>query len=697
MHPAFANRELSWLAFNARVLEEAQLPSNPLLERARFLAIVSSNLDEFFMVRVGKAMRRLQQEPAWRDPCGLGAKQLLRQIRRGARRQTARQYALWQNHLLPQLQSHGIDILHAQDLTPQQTDWLANYFTAQILPVLTPRAIAIGRPFPLLASRRIYIACTVRSEKGGLPQLSLVPVPASLPRLVSLPSGAGRWRGILLEEAIRLHLPQLFLHMRIDASLCLRLTRNADFLIDALTPGELVDQMRRNIKRRSIGDIVRLETARDADSGLLQAILSALALRPSSIQRVDGPLDLTFLGKQLHGLNGFDALRYPDLVQKSHPRLAQPQSIFRSIREGDLFFHHPYDSFEPILRLVRDAANDPQVLAIKQTLYRISSKSPLIPALIQAARNGKQVTVLIEVRARFDEENNLNWCKALEGAGCNVLYGVPRWKTHSKITLIIRREGGRLRHYVHVGTGNYNDLTAKAYADFGILTCDAQLGLDAASFFHMVTGYAHTPPLKGLIASPFGLRTELTRRIQAEEAHARHGQPAAIVLKVNSLSDPDIIACLYRAAAAGVKVSLIVRGICTALVPAHGYFRVISIVGRFLEHARAFWFYNGGAPQAFIASADLMRRNLDQRIELAAPVKDEEIAQRLARLLALELSDNCNAWALQPDGSWTRRPCQSPRVDIQAALLCGDIPAVDTLAAFGLSSSHAMNGASEIS
>lgn len=683
----YINRELSWIRFNGRVLAEAANPDNPPMERVRFLSIVSSNLDEFFMVRVGKLERKVDIGRMEPDPAGLTPKAQLSAIRRAVRKQVAAQYEEYNQRLLPALRQSGFALLTPAALTRAQKNWLSQYYDAQIMPVLTPRLISGNQAFPLLAGRRLYIAVLLQSDKGGPPQLSLVPIPSQLKRVVMLPMGEGTARGILLEDVVGMFFGRLFPHMSHLGHTALRLTRNTDFVMDPDSADSLIVEMQKNIKRRSYGKIVRLELPRRCPGSLRNRLMAALEADRSILITVDGPLDLTFLMKHVAGLPGFDEQRYTPFAPATDERLAVQESIFRTIRGGDLFFYHPYDSFDPILRFVREAADDPNVLAIKQTLYRISSRSPLIPALARAAQKGKQVTVLIEVRARFDEESNINWCRSLEKAGCHVIYGVPKWKTHSKITLVVRQEADGLRQYVHLGTGNYNDSTAKMYTDMGILTCDRTIGEDAGAFFNIVTGQQYIYPLRELIVSPYAMRRELILRVRREAAAAKAGLPSAVVIKVNSLSDPEMIREVQEAAEAGVPVTMLVRGICCARIPTNDNLRVFSIVGRFLEHPRVFMFHNGGDRQVFISSADWMPRNLNKRIELMNPVKDPAIKERIARILALELSDNRKRWQLARSDAYRRVDTAAEPVHAQEMLLSRALPeSIDMDTVFRVSS-----------
>lgn len=665
----YTNRELSWLNFNTRVLEEAAREELPLLERAKFLAIVSSNLDEFFMVRVGKLERKADAGENTPDPAGMLPRQQLRAIRKSSGQQVKRQYELYNEQLLPGLAEKGIRLLGLEDITGEQRTWLSAYFDAQVMPVLTPRVINPSHPFPLLAAKRIYLAVHLQSDKGGLPQLCLVPVPDKLKRLVYLPADAGQVNVMLLEDVILLHLERLFPYQEPLGAMPLRITRNTDFVMDIDRADNMIEEMRKSLKRRSYGKIVRIEWPRRPNPRIAAHLKKVLEAGREIIREVDGPLDLRFLLRQLYSVPGFDGLRHPSFEPKLNSRFLQAQSIFHTIRDGDIFVHHPYDSFEPVLRFVREAAEDPRVLAIKQTLYRVDAKSSLVPSLARAAQLGKQVTVLVEVRARFDEENNINWCKILEAAGCHVLYGVPRWKTHSKITLVVRRESDGLRHYMHIGTGNYNSVTAMQYTDMGIFTCDRGLGEDASAFFNVITGYSYTYPMKELIISPYTTKQEFIQRLRQETDNAAIGLPSRFRAKMNSLSDPEMIDAIYEAADGGVKVELLVRGICCLRVGGHVNIEVRSIVGRFLEHSRIYIFDSGGSPQCFISSADLMRRNLDKRVELTAPVKDPVISTGVIRLFDRMWEDNTHTWRLGESGSYERVSEEMPPVDIQQELL----------------------------
>ena len=677
-HGTFTNRELSWLKFNGRILSEAVNPDNPLLERARFLSIVSNNLDEFFMVRVGKLERKKDLGMAGRDPAGLTPEEQIRLIRKAVQEQVRCQYHILNHNLLPDLAENGIELLAPDELQLEQKHWLSQYFDAQVLPILTPRTINPQHLFPILAAKTLYIAVLLQSGKIGPPQLAVIPVPRSLRRVILLPMGVGKARGVLLEDLISLFLPRLFLDTVPLAQMALRITRNTDFAMNLDDVDNLLSEMNKNVQRRSYGKIVRLEIRAGSNRKLLGMLREAMWVEDEALVEVDGPLDLRFFMRQLCGLPGFDRLRFAPYTPRIHQRLLTHESIFRTIRGGDLFFHHPYDSFDSIVRFLSESAKDPEVLAIKQTLYRVSSNSPMIDALARAAQNGKQVTVLIEVRARFDEEHNIAWSKALEKAGCHVLYGVPRWKTHSKITLVVRREATGLRNYIHFGTGNYNDVTARFYTDMGIMTCDRQLGEDAAAFFNLILGYNYTFPMKEMIASPYGFREAMAEKIRLEETNARQGRKCGITMKMNSLSDPEMIEALLSAAHAGVPVKLMVRGICCLNCKERKNIQIYSVVGRFLEHPRIYAFENDGSPELYLSSADLMTRNLDKRVELTVPVKDGRIREQILSILRLGFLDNRKAWRLVSGNRYERIPRAEPAVNAQEMLILSPDPLLDT-------------------
>lgn len=666
------NRELSWLQFNRRVLEEAANPDNPLLERGKFISICSTNLDEFFQVRIGSLYRDVSAGSKKPDPSGLTPRQQLDVVFPAVREQVKRQYELLNDEYLPELAKAGILLLKKDDLTGEQRQWLSHFFDAQLQPLLTPRAIDDRRPFPLLAAKSLHLALLLPPRfRAGTPRMALIPLPTSLPRVTLLPMGPGDVRGVLLEDVVSLFAARLFDNVKPLAVMPFRITRNTDFLYNDSDADALIVEMRKNLKKRKWGRVLRLEIPSGSDARLLSRLKKYLDVAEEGIFALPGPLNLDFFMKQLSSLPGFDALRFPPFEPRIPPCFRAEGSIFRAIRKGDILLNHPYDSFEPVVRFICEAAEDPNVLAIKQTLYRVSGKSPIVAALGRAAQSGKEVTALIEVRARFDEENNINWCLALEKAGCHVFYGVPKLKTHSKITLVIRKEGSGLRRYVHLGTGNYNDVTATLYTDMGLFTCDEAIGRDAGMFFNTVTTFTESAPMEKLVAAPQHLRDRLTELIKRERRNAQAGLPARITAKLNALVDPGIIRQLYKAADAGVEIDLIVRGICCLKTGGRDNLRVRSIIGRLLEHTRAFVFENGGEKEVYLSSADWMPRNLDKRVELMFPIEDPALQDRIVASLRDELNDNAKAWVMKKSGKYKRVERTHPLFNSQEARILG--------------------------
>ena len=644
----YTNRELSWLDFNARVLEEAYEKENPILERCKFLAITASNLDEFFMVRVAGLQEQVRSGYKEPDPAGLTPSAQLRRLEEAVHAFVERQYNCFARSLLPQLKKQGITLPGTEELTPDQRDFIAEYFEKVLFPVLTPLAVDRSRPFPMLSNKSLNLG--LRLKKDGETAFAVVQVPSILPRLVELPSEKGR-AFILQEALLSLHLGDLFELHDIDAAASFRVTRNGDLSIDEEAE-DLLIEIQQSIKKRKRGKPVRLELSRHCDRELREFLTEMLHVDERDIYEVPGPLDLTFCFK-LSGLD--DRLRLPPVTPVTPADFWGVADPFEAIRERDRFVHHPYESFDCVVDFVRRAAEDPDVLAIKQTLYRVSGQSPIIAALMKAADNGKQVTVLVELKARFDEENNIHWALKLEEAGCHVLYGLAGLKTHCKILLVVRREEDGLRRYLHLGTGNYNDSTARLYTDMGMFTCRESYGADASSLFNVLTGYSRPPQYSRLVAAPEGMRPFFYRMIEKEIQNASHGLPSGIFAKVNSLVDPAVIARLYEASQAGVPVTLVVRGIC-CLVPGlpgiSSHIRVFSIVGQLLEHSRIFRFENGGNSKLYLGSADLMPRNLDRRVELLFPVEDEDIRRRVDEAIGLFLADTVNARELHADGTY---------------------------------------------
>ena len=549
-----------------------------------------------------------------------------------------------------------------EELTPEEASYVDSYFQTNVYPVLTPMAFDSSRPFPLIRNKTLNIAALLKKKNGdGEMEFAMVQVPSVLQRIVELPEqinedGTKQRVVMLLEEIIERNMPSLFLNYDIIASHPFRIMRNADLSIDEEEAVDLLEEIQKQLKKRQWGEAIRLEIESDVDKRLLKIIKKELLISSQDIFSIAGPLDLTFLMK-MYGLDGFEHFKTRKYRPQPVPALMNEDDIFTNIRRGDILLHHPYQSFDPVVDFVRSAARDPEVLAIKQTLYRVSGNSPIIAALAEAADNGKQVSVLVELKARFDEENNINWAKMLEKAGCHVIYGLVGLKTHSKITLVVRMEEDGIRRYVHLGTGNYNDSTAKLYTDCGILTCDPQIGEDATAVFNMLSGYSEPKAWNKLAVAPLWLRTRFLRMIRRETAHAREGRQGRIMAKMNSLCDKEIITALYEASCAGVEIELVIRGICCLRAGVPGlseHISVRSIVGNFLEHSRIFYFLNDGSPEVYMGSADWMPRNLDRRVEIMFPVEDEGLKEKVIHILEVELEDNVKAHILQPDGTYEK-------------------------------------------
>lgn len=646
----YINRELSWLAFNERVLEEAYEHENPMLERVKFLAITASNLDEFFMVRVAGIREQVRAGIKKSTPDGMNPSEQLKAISEQAHAFYKKQYNCLSHALLPSLRKNGISILKYGELNGEQRKYIYKYFNRSIFPVLTPLAIDRSRPFPLLLNRSVNLA--VRLKQGRDTHFAVVQVPAILPRFTELPSEDGRAL-ITLEDIIIAFLPKIFDSHEVKAVSLFRITRNADLTIDEEAV-DLMEEIQKSIKKRKRGRPVRLEINTKCDREIRNFLIQMLDVREADIYKCAGLLDLTSLFK-LSDLKGEDDLKLEPMKSAAPRDFFDCDDIFASIRERDRFVHHPYESFDCIVKLISDAAKDPDVLAIKQTLYRVSGNSPVIGALMKAAENGKQVTVLVELKARFDEENNINWARKLEQAGCHVIYGLTGLKTHCKILLVVRREEDGIRRYLHLGTGNYNDSTAKLYTDMGVFTCREEFGEDATLLFNLLTGFSSPPEYSRFITAPDNMRKFFEDKINNEITAAKKGEPCGIVVKVNSLLDEKIIRLLYKASCAGVPIKLIVRGICSLVSGVRGIsenIEVHSIVGRFLEHSRIFFFVNGGNPEYYLGSADWMPRNLDRRVELVFPVEDENIRKRLEYVLATLWNDTINTRIQLPNGSY---------------------------------------------
>ena len=655
----FTNRELSWLAFNKRVLSEAKDNHLPLMERLKFLSITASNLDEFFMVRVASLKDQVNAGYTKKDIAGMTSKEQIDAILKETHKFTTAQYNTYNRSFLPSLKKNGLKIVtEFEKLTEEQADDVDNYFQKEVFPVLTPMAVDSSRPFPLIRNRSLNIgALLMDKKKKGTIDFATVQVPSVLPRVVTIPTdGDNCTTVILLEQIIEKNIQKLFLNYRVLCQAPFRVMRNADLSIDEDEAADLLIEIEKQLKKRQWGEAIRLEVEDNIDKRLLKTLRKELNLSEDAIFKINGPLDLTFLMK-VYDIEGFDHLKEPKYIPQQPKMLDASRDLFEQIREHDILLHHPYETFDPVVNFVKKAASDPNVLAIKQTLYRVSSHSPIIASLAQAAENGKQVSVLVELKARFDEENNIVWAKKLEKAGCHVIYGLVGLKTHSKITLVVRKEEDEIRRYVHLGTGNYNDSTAKLYTDMGMFTSKTRYGEDATAVFNMLSGYSEPLVWNKLSLAPLWLRGKFLSLIEREKEHAKNGRPARIIAKMNSLCDPGIIEALYDASEAGVEIDLIVRGICCLRAGIKGlseHIRVRSIVGTFLEHSRIFYFENNGNAEYYMGSADWMPRNLDKRVEILFPVEDPILQEEIYHILHIQLSDTKKAHLLMPDGHYVK-------------------------------------------
>ena len=677
----FYNRELSWLLFNRRVLEEAKDSSLPLFDRLKFLSITSSNLDEFFMIRVASLKDMVQVKYNKKDISGMTPAEQLAAINERTHLFVKDQYDIFNRSLIPALEKEGVHVLsHYENLSDKQSKYVDRYFTDEVYPVLTPMAVDSSRPFPLIRNKTLNIGAILRMKKdkaaGGQfrdlylshgnkkkgadsndTDFATVQVPSVLPRFVEIPSEQkGEKTFILLEQIIEKNIGKLFVNYEIESVFPYRIMRNADLSIEEDEAADLLIEIERQLKKRQWGQAIRLEVEAGMDKRLLKKLRQELKIKEDDIFKINGPLDLTFLMK-LSGLEGYDKLRTPKYTPQPAKWLNGEDHLFDQIRDHDVLLHHPYETFDPVVDFVKQASKDPNVLAIKQTLYRVSSHSPIIASLAAAAENGKQVTVLVELKARFDEENNIIWARKLEQAGCHVIYGLVGLKTHSKITLVVRKEEDGIRRYVHLGTGNYNDSTAKLYTDMGLLTCRKAIGEDATAVFNMLSGYSEPAFWNKLAIAPIRLRDRFTQLINREKEFAKKGKKAFIRAKMNSLCDAGIISSLYEAAAAGVKIELVVRGICclkTGMPGISENITVRSIVGDFLEHSRIFHFYNNGFEEVYMGSADWMPRNLDKRVEILFPVEDDALKAEVIHILDIQLADNEKARILQKNGTYRR-------------------------------------------
>jgi polyphosphate kinase len=685
----YINRELSWLDFNARVLTLAEDTKRPLMERAKFLAIFSNNLDEFYMVRVAELKRRMQTGLPLRTADGMSIREQLAQITERTAELVARHAHCFEDVVWPELTDAGVEIVHWEELDSNERDRMRDYFRSQVFPVLTPLAVDPVHPFPYISGLALNLAVVARDPDGGPEFFARVKVPNNVPRLI-LVSGDPRVRVryLPLEDLIAAHLGGLFSGMRIVEHHVFRVTRNAELEVDDDRDEDLLQALERELARRRFGPPVRLEVASTMSDHVLELLVRELDMDPGDVLRVPGVLDLT----ALWGL--YDDVDRPDLKDKpfvpaTHPRFLESEpthvlgggetsgrrSVFAMLRDGDVLVHHPYHSFSTsVQRFIEQAAGDPDVLAIKQTLYRTSGDSPVIDALVDAAEAGKQVVVIVEVKARFDEQANIGWARTLEKAGCHVVYGLVGLKTHCKIALVVRREGNQIRRYAHIGTGNYHPKTARAYEDLGLLTADPEIGADLTDLFNMLTGYSRQTAYRRLLVAPYGVRSGLIARIEAQTELAKAGEPALVQIKCNALVDEETIDALYRASAAGVRVECVVRSMCALRPGVPGLsenIRVRSILGRFLEHSRIYRFGIGDATEVWIGSADIMHRNLDRRVEALVRVTDADAQASLDRLLTRAMSDQTIAFELQPDGSWIQPTGAPDATLLQEALLGG--------------------------
>ncbi len=648
----YFNRELSWLKFNERVLREAEDPSLPILERLKFSAIFSSNLDEFFMVRVASIKEQINIGYQEMDPSGHTPEEIFRKINKEVKELIEKQYIINQK-CIKDLTKAGIEIIKQDQYTKEIIDQLKHYFVVQVFPVLTPMAVDFSRPFPLVSNKNMYIAVKLMVENNI--KLALVQVPSVLNRLVQFES-SGNIYYVLLEDIIMQFIDQLFVGHEIIATSTFRITRNGDLHLIEDDADDLLMVIEEAIKLRKWGEAIRLEISEGCDPWLLEVLTKSFHLEQNQVYHIKGTMDMTMLFK-FRPQKKFSQLKEKPYKPKKMSFM-EKKNIFKSIRDGDIFLHHPYESFDYIVEFIKKASKDPRVLAIKQTLYRVSGESEIVKALAEAADRGKQVTVLVELMARFDEENNINWAKKLEQRGVHVIYGIYGLKTHSKITLIVRREMKKIRRYVHLGTGNYNDQTAKLYTDMGLLTCKESFGSDASIFFNMVSGFTNAVYSHTLTVAPYDLRQKFYALIDREIKHAQNGKKGLIIAKMNSLVDKGIVDKLYEASSQGVKIKLIVRGICTLIPGIEGLsenIKVISIVGEFLEHSRIYYFNNNNRPETYLSSADWMTRNLNRRIEILFPIEDKQIAERIYNILDLYLRDNRKAWQLLNDGTYEKK------------------------------------------
>ena len=663
----FYNRELSWLKFNLRVLKEAMVKDTPLLERLKFIAISASNLDEFFMVRVAGLWSNFDSGVEKRDASGMSVHEQLVAISQAAHEQVRTQTKSL-IALMAEMDAVKLHFRRVKDLSELGKDWLEEYYREVVFPVLTPMAVDASRPFPFLANKTLNLAVEL-IKADGEHSMGLIQVPSVLDRIVEV-EPEGKRTFVFLEDIIASHCHDLFKGCHILDMVSFRVTRDSDLDLEEDDSVDLMKEVEESLRKRKRGAAVRLEIFKTNNNRIKRFLEENLDVTEMEVYEINGPLDPTCFFKFI-GMKGMWPWLYEPFVPQRPLELPDDSDLFAAIRENDILLHHPYESFDPVVKLVSDAADDPQVLAIKQTLYRVSGNSPIVAALARAAENGKQVTVLVELKARFDEENNILWARRLEKAGCHVIYGLVGLKTHAKIILIVRKEDNGIKRYLHLGTGNYNDSTAKLYTDLGLMTANDEFGSDASAFFNLLSGYSEPPVWNKLVMAPLGLREKIYALIDNEIAMVRAGREGHIIAKMNSLIDQPVIQKLYEASAAGVHIDLIVRGICglrTGIEGISDNITVRSIVGRQLEHSRIFWFANGGEEQLYLSSADWMPRNLNDRVELFFPVETEEHIHRIKALLDLYLRDNVGAHMIQSNGSYRRVRNKLEPVSAQSTL-----------------------------
>ena len=657
----YINRELSQLQFNQRVLEQAMDSSNPLLERLRFLCISCTNLDEFFEIRVAGLKQKLELGSSQGGPDGMSPQETLRAINIHARELVEEQYRLLNEVLIPALAGENIRFIRRSEWSPDQAEWLRHFFRHDLFPVISPLGLDPSHPFPRILNKSLNFIVSLKGKDafGRNSGMAVVQAPRALPRIIQLPpelEGNGPHDYVFLTSIIHAWMDELFPGMRVEGSWQFRVTRNSDLFVDEEEIDDLLRAMEGELESRRYGDEVRLEVAHNCPENMIEYLLAQFELERDDLYQVNGPVNLNRM-QAVYDLVDRADLKFPPFTPGLQEPLTHETDMFELLRRRDILLHHPYESFVPVIDFLRQAAADPQVLAIKQTLYRTGADSPVVSALVMAAQAGKEVTVVIELRARFDEQENITLANRLQKAGAHVVYGVVGYKTHAKMILVVRREGGHLRHYAHLGTGNYHPRTTRLYTDYGLFTSDPEIGEDLHSIFLQLTSMGKVSRLNKLLESPFTLHAALLKKIEREARNAQRGKPARIVAKFNALVEPQIIQALYRAATAGVEIDLIVRGICClrpGVPEVSERIRVRSIVGRFLEHTRVFHFENGGTPELYCASADWMNRNMFHRVEVAFPIETRKLRNRIMRELQCYLDDNTQAWLLQSDGSYRR-------------------------------------------